>query len=342
MPGFSRYARQTLFPALGETGQARLLAARVAVIGCGATGGVIAAHLARAGVGFLRLVDRDDIELHNLQRQMLFDEEDIAAALPKAEAARRTLARANSEISIEGVTADVSPDTVLHLLRGVDLVLDGTDNFSTRFLLNDACLHLGIPWIYSGVVGSYGMTMTIRPGDTACLRCLLPETPAPASVATCDTAGVLAPAVAVIASIAAGEALKLLAGFGTLNSNALLHFDLLDNSLERFDIPRRADCPACGARRFDFLHAQQGAAATRLCGRHTVQISPGGQARLDLTELAARWRAAGAAAVTFNPYLLRGVWGALELTVFPDGRALIKGTDDESAARSAYARYVGC
>ena len=338
----SRYARQILFPSLGEEGQARLLAARVAVIGCGATGGVLAAHLARAGVGHLRLVDRDDIELHNLQRQLLFDEDDVAAALPKAEAARRKLARANSEIDIEAVVADVTPDNVLDILGGVDLALDGTDNFTTRFLLNDACLHLGLPWIYSGVVGSYGMTMTIRPGETACLRCLLPEMAAPGSVATCDTAGVLAPAVGVVASIAAGEALKLLAGFGELNTDTLLSFDLLDNALERFDVPRRPDCPACGStRRFDFLHAGQGAQATLLCGRNTVQVSVGGQTRLDLAELATRWRAAGAREVTLNLYLLRGMWDALELTVFPDGRALVKGTNDERVARSIYARVVG-
>lgn len=341
MSSFARYTRQIIFPGLGEAGQQRLLAATVVVIGCGATGTVIANHLARSGIGHLRIVDRDFIELNNLQRQLLFDEQDLADGLPKAEAARRKLTRINSDIEIEGIVADVTPDNVLALLAGADLVLDGTDNFTTRFLLNDACLQLGIPWIYSGVVGSYGMTMTIRPGETACLRCLLGDMPAPGVAATCDTAGVLPPSVSVVASIAAGEALKLLAGFGELNTNTLLNYDLLDNSLERFEVWRRPDCPACGQHQYEFLHAERGATTTTLCGRNAVQVSVTGGTTLNLPALAKRWQAAGAQAVTLNPYLLRGIWDTLEMTLFPDGRAIIKGTEDESTARSAYARFVG-
>ncbi len=340
-PDLSRYARQIIFPALGEAGQRRLLHSTVVLLGCGATGTVIANHLVRSGVGHLRIVDRDFIELNNLQRQGLFDEQDIADGLPKAEAARRKLSRINSQITVEGIVADVTPDNVLALLDGADLAMDGADNFETRFLLNDACVKLGIPWIYTGVIASYGMTMTIRPGETACLRCLLGQMPAPGTAPTCDTAGVLAPSVAVVASIAAGEALKLLAGFGELNAGTLLNYDLLDNSLDRFEVQRRPDCPTCGQRDFQFLHAEQGTRSATLCGRNAVQISVLGRPAVDLAALAERLRAAGEASVLVNPYLLRGALGGMDVTVFVDGRAIIKGTEDESVARTIYARYVG-
>lgn len=340
-PDLSRYARQTVFPDLGQAGQRKLLASTVVLIGCGATGTVIANHLARSGVGRLRIVDRDFIELNNLQRQLLFDEQDMAEGLPKAEAARRKLARINSQIAVEGLVADVTPDNVLGLLAGADLAMDGADNFETRFLLNDACVKLGIPWIYSGVIASGGMTMTIRPGETACLRCLLDEMPAPGAAPTCDTAGVLGPSVAVVASIAAGEALKLLAGFGQLNTGGLLNFDLLDNSLERFEVLRRPDCPTCGQHAYEFLQAEQGTRTATLCGRNAVQISVAGRRAVDLAGLAGRLSQAGIDQVTVNPYLLRAAIDGLEITVFPDARAIIKGTEDESAARTVYAKYVG-
>jgi molybdopterin-synthase adenylyltransferase len=294
-PDLSRYARQIIFPGLGEAGQRKLLDSTVVLIGCGATGTVIANHLARSGVGHLRIVDRDFIELNNLQRQLLFDEQDIADGLPKAEAARRKLSRINSAITVEGIVADVTPDNILELLSGADLAMDGADNFETRFLLNDACVKLGLPWVYTGVIASYGMTMTIRPGETACLRCLLGQMPAPGTAPTCDTAGVLAPSVSVVASIAAGEALKLLAGFGQLNSGALLNFDLLDNSLERFEVLRRPDCPTCGQRDFEFLHAETGTSTATLCGRNAVQISVAGRPAVDLAALAERLRQSGIA-----------------------------------------------
>ena len=337
----TRYARQIIFPDLGQAGQRRLLDATVVLIGCGATGTVIANHLARSGVGHLRIVDRDFIELNNLQRQLLFDEQDIADGLPKAEAARRKLSRINSQIAVEGIVADVTADNILELLAGADLAMDGADNFETRFLLNDACIQLGLPWIYTGVIASYGMTMTIRPGETACLRCLLGQMPAPGTAPTCDTAGVLAPSVSVVASIAAGEALKLLAGFGELNTGSLLNFDLFDNSLERFEVLRRPDCPSCGQRDLEFLHAEVGTRTATLCGRNAVQISVHGRPTVDLAELASRLRQSGIPQVTANPYLLRAPIDGLELTVFADARAIIKGTEDEAMARTVYAKYVG-
>ncbi|MDW8317836.1 MAG: ThiF family adenylyltransferase [Anaerolineae bacterium] len=340
-PDLSRYARQIIFPGLGEAGQRRLLASTVVVVGCGATGSIIANHLARAGVGRLRIVDRDFIELNNLQRQVLFDEEDIAQGLPKAEAARRKLSRINSQITVEGIVADVTADNILSLLEGADLAMDGADNFETRFLLNDACVKLGLPWVYTGVIASYGMTMTIRPGETPCLRCLLGDLPAPGTVPTCDIAGVLGPAVAVMASMAAGEALKLLAGFGQLNTGALLNYDLLDHSLERFEVLRRPDCPACGRREFEFLHAQAGSRTVTLCGRNAVQISAAGRPAVDLARLAEQLRTAGETVLVVNPYLLRAALNGLEVTVFPDGRAIVKGTEDEATARTLYAKYVG-
>lgn len=336
----SRYTRQIIFPALGEAGQHKLLASTVVVVGCGATGTVIANHLARAGVGLLRIVDRDFIELNNLQRQLLFDEHDIAQRLPKAEAARRKLVAVNSDITVEGIVADVNPDNVLELLRDTDLVMDGTDNFEARFLINDACVKLGIPWIYSGVVASYGMTMTIRPGETACLRCLMGDVPAPGTAATCDTAGVLGPSVAVVASLAAGEALKLLAGFGELNAG-LLSFDLLDNSLDRFQVQRQPGCPACGQRDYQFLNGREGTRTATLCGRNAVQIRVPSHASLRLDALAQQLRQAGVSDVAVNPFLLRATLSGLEITVFPDARAIIKGTEDEAVARAVYARYVG-
>jgi adenylyltransferase/sulfurtransferase len=336
----SRYARQIIYRALGEEGQRRLLGSTVTIIGCGATGTVIANHLARAGVGHLRIVDRDYIELNNLQRQLLFDEHDIELGLPKAEAARRKLAAVNSEIAIEGIVADVDADNVMSLIRGVDLVMDGADNFETRFLVNDACVKLGLPWIYTGVIGSYGMTMTIRPGETACLRCLLGQLPAPGTTPTCDTAGVLGPAVGVVASMAAGEALKLLGGFGEVNPG-LLSYDLWDQSLDRFEVERRPDCLTCGEGDFEFLNAARGSRSATLCGRNAVQISPGDRVQLDLPALAERLRSAQANDLVVNPYLLRAALDGLELTVFPDARAIIKGTEELSVARGLYAKYVG-
>ncbi|HEY65491.1 MAG TPA: thiazole biosynthesis adenylyltransferase ThiF [Caldilineae bacterium] len=335
----SRYSRQLLFPTLGEAGQRRLLDARVAVIGCGATGSVIANHLARAGIGYLRVVDRDFVELHNLHRQMLFDEDDVAESLPKAVAAARKLRRINSQIVVEDVVTDVNPGNVLDLIRDVDLVMDGTDNMETRYVLNDACVQLGKPWVYTGAVASYGMVMTIIPHETACLRCVMPTPPAPGTLATCDTAGVLGPAVAVVASIAAGEALKYLSGMAEI-TRGMLHFELLDNRLDRFDIEGpRPDCPTCGQGEYTFLQVEAGTRSVVLCGRDAVQISSPGDSSLDLDHLAQALSSVGQVRVT--PYLLRATLESYEFTIFPDGRAIIKGTNDPALARALYARYIG-
>ncbi len=349
-----RYQRQMIFPGIGELGQQRLLAATAVVVGCGATGSMLAMLLARAGVGRLRIIDRDFVELTNLQRQVLFCEEDVAQALPKAEAAARALRRMNSAIAIEGVVADVNPGNVLALLADATVVLDGTDNFTTRYLLNDACLKLGKPWVYTGVIASWGMTATFVPDEavtlaggrsaTGCLRCLLGDMPAPGTTPGCDTAGVLGPAVSLISSVGASEAIKLITQTGALNPG-LLHMDLWTHEYEALGaLPRDPACPACAAQRYDFLDARSGATATSLCGRNAVQVVVRGAPPLDLAQVErqlAPVAQGGAHSIVRNAFLLRAQVGGYEFTIFPDNRAIIKGTDDEEVARSLYARYVG-
>ncbi len=337
----ARYVRQITFPPVGEEGQRRLLDSRATIIGVGATGSILADRLARAGVGHLRLVDRDYVELNNLQRQLVYDEDDVAAMLPKAVAMAAKLRRINSAIAIEETVADVNPGNIAGFVADADVVLDGTDNFATRYLINDACVKLGKPWIYTGVIASYGMTMTIRPGKTPCLRCIMGEMPAPGTVPTCDTAGIIGPIVSLMGSIAVAEALKLLIGKGTLN-NGMIHVDLWDDSFDRFDLGGpRPDCPTCGRRDFPFLNAEKGARTTVLCGRDAVQVSVAGAPAVSLPALAERLRTARVGEVQVNPYLLRARIDGYELTLFPDGRAIIKGTNDEAVAATLYARYVG-
>ncbi len=341
-----RYQRQMIFYGLGEAGQRKLLDSTVVIIGCGATGTVLANHLARAGVGRLRLVDRDFVELNNLHRQMLYDEADMQSGLPKAIAAERRLRAINSEIEIEGVVADFNPGNALDLLKDADLALDGTDNFEARYLLNDACLKLGLPWVYTGVVASYGMTATLVPDGavqktgreaTGCLQCLLGTKPTTGGP-TCDTAGVLGPIVGLLGSISAGEAIKLLTGGGEIN-RGLLNVDLWDNTFETFTLAGRyPDCPACGQGETRFLNAEMGSRSAALCGRNAVQVS-NPAARIDLPAIAKRLQALGE--VTQNPYLVRAWIDDYEISLFPDGRAIIKGTEDPDLARSIYARYVG-
>ncbi|GIV78496.1 MAG: sulfur carrier protein ThiS adenylyltransferase [Litorilinea sp.] len=347
----ARYHRQIIFPPVGEDGQQRLKAATAVVVGCGATGSALSNLLVRAGVGRVRIVDRDFIELNNLQRQILFDEEDIAANLPKAEAAARKLRRVNRDVTVEAVVADVNPGNVLDLLADATVVLDGTDNFSTRFLLNDACLHLGKAWIYTGVIASYGMTATFipdgavatLPGErqaTGCLRCLLGTMPAPGVTPTCDTAGVIGPAVALITAVAAAETMKLIIGRGKLNPG-VIHMDLWTHEYHSFGgAIRRPDCPACGLGRLEYLDATVGTASATLCGRNAVQVRVNGSGPLDLARLEAQLRPV-ASRLARNDYLLRAQIGDYEFTVFPDNRAIIKGTEDEDLAKSLYARYIG-
>ncbi len=336
-----RYSRQTIFAPFGEAGQARLLAACVVIVGCGANGSMMASTLARAGVGTLVIADRDFVELKNLQRQILFDEDDVARGTPKAIAAAEKLRRANSSIQIEGIVTDVNAENIEDLIAGATLVMDGTDNFETRFLINDACVKHSIPWVYAGAVASYGMTMTIVPRETACLRCVFSRAPAPGTLPTCDTAGIIPPIVNVMASIASAEAIKFIAGAGTRNAG-IINVDLWDNSYESFAIARRDDCPACGhaPRKFEYLDGERGGTMTAfLCGRNAIQVNPGRGHTLDLTALAGRLREVGK--VAENEYLLRFEADRYEITIFPDARAIIKGTDDAAVARSVYAKYVG-
>lgn len=339
-----RYSRQKLFYGIGAEGQARIEKGRVLLCGCGALGSAIADGLVRAGVGFLRLVDRDFVELSNLQRQVLYDEEDIAEELPKAIAASRKLAKINSSVALEPLVADIDHTNMLSLMNGVDLVLDGMDNFETRFLINDAALERNVPWIYGGCVGSHGQVMPIFPGQTACLRCLIGELPGPGMTETCDTAGVIGPAVNVVAALQVVAALKILSGRRELVEPVLTVVDVWDGTLRKMNVAslrERSDCPACvqGAR--DWLSGTKTSQSTVLCGRNAVQVSPAEKQKLSLAELAQKLRGTGG--ISQNAFLLRLTLpgGEYQLTIFPDGRAIIKGTDDPTVARSLYARYVG-
>ena len=332
-----RYSRQVLFGGIGAAGQRKLGAAHVAVVGCGATGSAIASLLARAGVGSLRIIDRDYVEPSNLQRQSLFDEADAAECLPKAIAAARKIGAFNSQISVEPQVADLTPANVETLLAGTTLILDGTDNFETRYLLNDFAVSRSLPWIYTAAVGSYGVTLNVLPGKTACLACVFPDAPRGA-VETCETAGILNSAVNLAASIAATEALKLLVGAEDRIRRTLLSFDVWTN--ERAEIGAaqpRPGCRTCGQR--DFLHlAGEGRAHITLCGRNAVQIHERHRP-LDFAEMTERLKPHGT--VRHNDFVLKFFHEPYEMTLFPDGRAIIKGTTDTGLARSLYARYVG-
>jgi adenylyltransferase/sulfurtransferase len=334
----SRYSRQELFAGIGPEGQARLRRASVVVVGCGALGSSLAEMLVRAGVGRLSVVDRDFVEPSNLQRQCLFDERDAAEALPKAVAAERRLRQLNAEVELRGIVQDLAGDNAAALIAGHDLVLDGTDNFEARFLLNDACLRARIPWVYGACVGAYGLALAVRPGLTPCLRCLLGERPAPGSQPTCDTVGVVAPIVQVVAGVQGAEALKLLAGRGDALLPGLVTLDLWTGTFDVLDLRGRApSCPACTEGRFETL--EQPAPAATLCGRDAVQIRPLPGVTVDLQALAARL--SGSGAVRCNEHLVRFACDGAELVVFQDGRALVKGVADPVRARSLYARYVG-
>jgi adenylyltransferase/sulfurtransferase len=332
-----RYSRQVLFHGIGAEGQQHLLASRVAIVGCGATGSTLAGLLARAGVGVLRIVDRDYVEPSNLQRQALFDEADAAESLPKAIAAARKIAAFNSDIVVEPRVADLTPANIEELLSGAQLMLDGTDNFETRYLVNDYAVRQRLPWIYAAAVGSYGVTMNVLPGETACLACVFPEPPR-GSFETCDTAGILNSAASTVASIVATEALKFLVGARPAMRNTLLSFDLWRNERSEIGVQRaRADCRACAQR--DFVHlAGEGRPHITLCGRNSVQIHER-QRPIDFGEITRRLEPHGA--VRHNEFVLKFWREPYEMTLFPDGRAIIKGTTDTAVARSLYARFVG-
>lgn len=335
-----RYSRQILFQEIGEDGQRRIRGSRVVVVGVGALGSVSSEMLVRAGVGYLRLVDRDYVDETNLQRQGLYDEESLERNLPKAVAASEKLRKINHEVEIDGRVEDLNPNNAEELLDGVDLVLDGTDNFEARYLLNDACIKAGKTWIYAACVGSYGLTFVIRPGKTPCLRCLMEEEPPPGATPTCDTAGVIAPVVHAVTAFQVTEALKILAGKEDKLSGMLLSMDVWNGSFDQFrpSAPNK-DCPACGRKNFDYLAGSVESQAATLCGRNAVQIRPGRDVAVELEEVASRLQALGE--VKVNPHLLRFKAGEKELVVFADGRAIIHGTEDPAEARSLYARYIG-
>ena len=332
-----RYSRQVLFSGIGREGQVKLASAHVVLVGCGATGSALASLLARAGVGAIRIVDRDYVEPSNLQRQSLFDEADAAQSLPKAIAAARKISAFNSQVVVEPHVADLVPANVEAMLAGAQLILDGTDNFETRYLLNDFAVSASLPWIYTAAVGSYGITLNVLPGQTACLACLFPDLPRGA-FETCETAGILNSAVNLAASIAATEAIKFLVGATDQLRRTLLSFDLWRNQRAEIqaDSPR-AGCRCCGLR--DFIHlAGEGRAHITLCGRNSVQIHERHRP-IDFSEASARLKPHGA--VRHNDFVLKFWPEPYEMTLFPDGRAIIKGTIDTAVARSLYARYVG-
>ncbi|MBV6423782.1 MAG: hypothetical protein NAOJABEB_01590 [Steroidobacteraceae bacterium] len=356
----SRYHRQLLLAGFGEAGQRRLAGSTAAVIGCGALGTTIADTLARAGVGHLVLIDRDFVELTNLQRQVLYDERDVREALPKAEAARARLARINSQVEVTAIVDDLDATNIERLLAGADVLLDGVDNFETRYLLNDYAVKHGRPYLYGGAVGTAGIALAILPHTpqcdaawetlsvgnraTPCLRCLFEEAPPPGAVPTCDAVGVLAPAAAMVANFEAAEALKMLADRFELVSPTLLSFDLWANSLRQLEVTRAGGCLCCRQRVFEYLDGGRGSGATALCGRDAVQIRQQRDAE-DVDLVAAAGRLATHGEVKVNAHMLRATLvdrdQAYEITLFRDGRAIIKGTHEPGVARSVYAKYIG-
>ena len=346
----NRYHRQTLLPQIGDAGQTRLAAARVLLIGCGALGGQIAEQLVRAGLGFLRLVDRDIVELTNLQRQVLFDENHARANWPKAAAAAERLAAINSTVTVDPHIVDAHAGNI-ETLAGMDdllpggpvhLILDGTDNVATRYLLNDVAVKHRVPWVYGACVGTEGRVMAIQPAHSPCLRCIFPTPPRPADLPTCDTAGVLGPAAAVVASLQVVAAIKLLTGHSAAQPDELLSLDLWSNRFHQTSLTdaKRPECPCCGLRRFEFLSHPPDESNVTLCGRDAVQVRGAGP--IDLDTLTARWQPLGP--VERTRFFLRCPLTDppnIRLTLFPDGRLIVQGTRDPVRAKSLYARFVG-
>ena len=343
MPAFDadRYSRQTRFAPIGTAGQERLASAHVAIVGCGALGGVVAMALARAGVGHLRLIDRDVPERSNLPRQVLFDEADVAAGLPKAAAAAAALTRINSAISVEPVVADLTAANAIELLEGVDVIVDGTDNFEARFLVNEVACRTARPWVHGGAIGAEGRVLTVIPGTTACLRCLIPEPPAAGSLPTCDTAGIIGPAALVVGAVEATEAIKLIVGERDHVGGRLLVCDLWEQAWRTVDLsPLAAEgCGTCRGGEHPWLEGRLGARSAPLCGREAVQVSAAG-GPIDLAALAERLTGVGRVVAT--RWIVRAdVEEGIQLSVFADGRAIVSGTREEARARALVARYVG-
>jgi len=341
---FARYARQMLVAGVGREGQQKLLASRVLLVGCGALGTVLADTLVRAGVGLLRICDRDFIELNNLQRQVLFDEQDVAAQLPKAVAAANKLGRINSEISLDPRVVDVNHANIEQLAEGMDLLLDGTDNFETRYLINDLAVKTNRPWVYGAAVGVTGLCLTIIPGNTPCLRCVFESAPPPEMNPTCDTAGVLAMTVNLVAALQAVEAIKLLTGQRDQINRKLMNINAWTPRIIGLDVQAASDdnpCPCCKERVFPYLDGRNTSSSIALCGRNAVQIRPAHVGDIDLLAMANKLQSSSGAAPTHNDYLLKARLDGLDITLFADGRAIIKGTDDVARARSVYAKYIG-
>ncbi len=335
-----RYSRQILFAEVGKAGQEKLRNARVLLAGCGALGASHAEMLARGGIGTLRIVDRDFVEFTNLQRQTLFKESDAAERLPKAIAAKKRIGEINSEIAVEAMIADINKSDVESLIEGCDVVLDGTDNFQVRYLLNDACVKHSKTWIYGAAVSSYGTTMTITPGETPCLRCVFEQMPDAGSSPTCDTAGVIMPIISSVSAIQVTEAIKVLIGDTSSLHRSLIQVDVWANDWRKIKLgPPNPECKACGMRDFEFLDAEAAEFAAVLCGRNAVQIAPPRPVAIDLAGFAGKL--SNIQDIKWNEYLVRFAVNGSEITLFSDGRAIVKGTDDVSVARSLYARYIG-
>jgi len=333
-----RYSRQVLVAGIGKSGQEKLLRSKVLVIGCGALGTVIANNLVRAGIGYMRVVDRDYVELDNLQRQMLFDEADVEKGMPKAVAAVDKLRKINSSVKIEAEVKDVNQKNIEELIKDVDVVLDATDNIETRLLINDTCFKHNTPWIYGAAISSYGMTMNIIPKVTACFRCIVPSPPAPGLLDTCDTVGVLNAITSLIASLQSNEALKILLGDKDSNQE-LLVIDLTNNSFDKIVVKKRDDCPLCRDGVLEYLDKKGPSEPIKLCGREMIQITPQRKMEVSLEHLKGKLERIGDA--SYLGYLLRFRVDQYELIIFPDGRAFVKGVSDKETARSLYAKYIG-
>lgn len=337
-----RYSRQILFSGIGVEGQERLSRSRVLLMGCGALGSVMAEILVRAGVGSLTIADRDYIDESNLQRQSLYTESDCRAGLPKAMAAARHLAEINSRTELIPKILDVNAATAPALVPGHDLILDGTDNFEARFLVNDASVKWRIPWVYGACVGAYGMCVAFVPGSTPCLRCLLEQLPAPGSSPTCDTVGVIGPIVHVVAALEVAEGLKILTGRLDKLNPKLMNIDLWENQISGVDLSRLqrdSECLSCGKEVFEFLEGKHEGRAQSLCGRDAVQVHPSAASPIDFTPIAQRLSSLGE--VTCNEFLMKATVDKYEIALFRDGRAIVRGTNDVDEARRIYARYIG-
>ncbi len=336
---WERYSRQIIISSIGEEGQSKLLKSSVLLVGCGGLGSTIATILVRAGVGKLRIVDRDFVEISNLQRQILFDEDDISSNIPKAILTEKKLSIVNREIKVEGIVADFNPSNAESFAEGVDLIIDGLDNMEGRFLINDLSIKKGIPWIYGTCLSTYGMTFNIIPGKTPCLRCIYNKSESPPL--TCETVGIIGPIAVHIASIQSAEAIKILTGNENDLREELFFVDLWKNEFEKIPIfhLKKEDCPACGKRKFEFLEGKNISSTESICGSNSIQINPPFAKTIDIEKSVENLKKYGT--VVFNEYLVKLFYENYEITIFKDGRAIIKGTSEPSIAKSLYSKFVG-